>query len=154
MIEKLNQQIMSGVNKVILVGRLGADPEVRTLESGTKVSSIRLATSERYKDRNGNQQEATEWHNVVLWRGLADITEKYLKKGDQVYIEGKIKTRKWTDKDGNDRYSTDIVADEMTMLGGAPGGNAGGGQQSSSAASNQVSEPASSLDDIDDDLPF
>lgn len=145
---------MSGVNKVILVGRLGADPEVRTLESGTKVSSIRLATSERYKDRNGNQQEATEWHNVVLWRGLADITEKYLKKGDQVYIEGKIKTRKWTDKDGNDRYSTDIVADEMTMLGGAPGGNAGGGQQSSSAASNQVSEPASSLDDIDDDLPF
>lgn len=154
MIEKLNQQIMSGVNKVILVGRLGADPEVRTLESGTKVSSIRLATSERYKDRNGNQQEATEWHNVVLWRGLADITEKYLKKGDQVYIEGKIKTRKWTDKDGNDRYSTDIVADEMTMLGGAPGGNAGGGQQSTSAASNQVSEPASSLDDIDDDLPF
>lgn len=139
---------------MILVGRLGADPEVRTLESGTKVSSIRLATSERYKDRNGNQQEATEWHNVVLWRGLADITEKYLKKGDQVYIEGKIKTRKWTDKDGNDRYSTDIVADEMTMLGGAPGGNAGGGQQSSSAASNQVSEPASSLDDIDDDLPF
>ena len=145
---------MSGVNKVILVGRLGADPEVRTLESGTKVSSIRLATSERYKDRNGNQQEATEWHNVVLWRGLADITEKYLKKGDQVYVEGRIKTRKWTDKDGNDRYSTDIVANEMTMLGGASSG--GGGQQSSAPASNQnqVNEPAASLDDIDDDLPF
>lgn len=146
---------MSGVNKVILVGRLGADPEVRTLESGTKVSSIRLATSERYKDRNGNQQESTEWHNVVLWRGLADITEKYLKKGDQVFIEGRIKTRKWTDKDGNDRYSTDIVANEMTMLGGASGGgNAGGGQQAAAPAQNQVNEPASSLDDIDDDLPF
>ena len=150
---------MSGVNKVILVGRLGADPEVKTLESGTKVSSIRLATSERYKDRNGNQQESTEWHNVVLWRGLADITEKYLKKGDQIYVEGRIKTRKWTDKDGNDRYSTDIVANEMTMLGGGSGGsNSGGGQQSQSAApvsnQNQVNEPSSSLDDIDDDLPF
>ena len=145
---------MSGVNKVILVGRLGADPEVRTLESGTKVSSIRLATSERYKDRNGNQQESTEWHNVVLWRGLADITEKYLKKGDQVYIEGRIKTRKWTDKDGNDRYSTDIVANEMTMLGGASGGGNAGGGQSPAPAQNQVNEPASSLDDIDDDLPF
>lgn len=153
---------MSGVNKVILVGRLGADPEVKTLESGTKVSSIRLATSERYKDRNGNQQESTEWHNVVLWRGLADITEKYLNKGDQVYIEGRIKTRKWTDKDGNDRYSTDIVANEMTMLGGSSGNSGGsgsGGQQARSSASapsqNQVSEPtASSLDDIDDDLPF
>lgn len=143
---------------MILVGRLGADPEARTLESGTKVSSIRLATSERYKDRNGNQQESTEWHNVVLWRGLADITEKYLKKGDQVYIEGRIKTRKWTDKDGNDRYSTDIVANEMTMLGGGSGGsNSGGGQQQQSSApeKNQVNEPtASSLDDIDDDLPF
>lgn len=140
---------------MILVGRLGADPEVRTLESGTKVSSIRLATSERYKDRNGNQQESTEWHNVVLWRGLADITEKYLKKGDQVYVEGRIKTRKWTDKDGNDRYSTDIVANEMTMLGGASGGSGSTGQQSSAApSSNQVNEPSSSLDDIDDDLPF
>ncbi|MCB0754929.1 MAG: single-stranded DNA-binding protein [Flavobacteriales bacterium] len=146
---------MSGVNKVILVGRLGADPEVRSLESGTKVASIRVATSEKYKDRNGNQVEATEWHNVVLWRGLADVTEKYLKKGDQVYVEGRIKTRKWTDKDGNDRYSTDIVANEMTMLGGASGGGNSGGGQSSAPAHNQVNEPAaSSLDDIDDDLPF
>lgn len=149
---------MSGVNKVILVGRLGADPEVRSLESGTKVASMRLATSERYKDKNGNQQEITEWHNVVLWRGLADVTEKYLKKGDQVYVEGKLKTRKWTDKDGHDRYSTDIVADEMTMLGGGSGSSdrsgssTGGGQ--SATSSNQVNEPASSLDDIDDDLPF
>ena len=141
---------------MILVGRLGADPEVRTLESGTKVSSIRVATSERFKDKNGNQQESTEWHNVVLWRGLADITERYLKKGDQVYIEGRIKTRKWTDKDGNDRYNTDIVANEMTML-GSSGGGSGQAQASSSPApqKNQVNEPqASSLDDIDDDLPF
>lgn len=149
---------MSGVNKVILLGRLGADPEVRALESGTKVASIRLATTERYKDKNGVQQENTEWHNVVLWRGLADITEKYLKKGDQIYVEGRIKTRKWTDKDGNDRYNTDIVANEMTMLGGSRSGNtSGGGQAQSQPAQqqNQVNEPeASSLDDLDDDLPF
>jgi single-strand DNA-binding protein len=147
---------MAGVNKVILVGNLGADPEVKTLESGTKVASLRLATTERYKDRNGNQQEATEWHNVVLWRGLAEIAEKYLSKGRQVYIEGKIKTRKWTDQSGADRYSTDIIADEMTLLGGPGGGNASGGNAPSAApARNQVNEPpASSLDDIDDDLPF
>lgn len=148
---------MAGVNKVILLGRLGADPEVRSLESGVKVSSIRLATTERYKDKNGVQQESTEWHNVVLWRGLADITEKWLKKGDQVYIEGRIKTRKWTDKDGIDRYTTDIVANELTMLGGSSGGSSSGGQSQSapSAQQNQVNEPqASSLDDIDDDLPF
>ncbi|MFM1875013.1 MAG: hypothetical protein RL266_750 [Bacteroidota bacterium] len=147
---------MSGVNKVILVGRLGADPEVRSLEGGTKVASIRLATSERYKDKNGNQQESTEWHNVVLWRGLAEVTEKYLKKGDQVYVEGKIKTRKWTDKEGNDRYSTDIVADDMTMLGGGSGGDKGGLSSGGGAATsaNRVNEPSASLDDIDDDLPF
>lgn len=144
---------------MILVGRLGADPEVRTLEGGTKVASIRLATTERYKDKNGNQQENTEWHNVVLWRGLAEITEKYLKKGDQLYVEGRIKTRKWTDQNSVDRYSTDIVANEMTMLGGSSGGSgssSGGGQsQAAAPQQNQVNEPqASSLDDIDDDLPF
>lgn len=145
---------MAGVNKVILLGRLGADPEVKTLESGTTVASIRLATTERYKDKNGNQQESTEWHNVVFWRGLADVVAKYLKKGDQAYVEGRIKTRKWTDKDGNDRYNTDIVATEMTMLGGS---SSGGGQSQASAsapAQNQVNEPSASLDDIDDDLPF
>jgi len=147
---------MAGVNKVILVGNLGADPEVKTLESGTKVASLRLATTERYKDRNGNQQEATEWHNVVLWRGLAEIAEKYLSKGRQVYIEGKIKTRKWTDQSGADRYSTDIIADEMTLLGGPGGGNAASNSTPAAApARNQVNEPpTSSLDDIDDDLPF
>ncbi len=150
---------MAGVNKVILVGNLGADPEVKTLESGTKVASIRLATTERYKDKNGTQQENTEWHNVVLWSALADVTERYLKKGSQVYIEGRIKTRKWTDKDGNDRYSTDIVANEMQFLGSpnsGSGSSSGGGQsQSAAPQQNQVNEPQpSSLDDIDDDLPF
>lgn len=145
---------MSGVNKVILVGRLGADPEVRTLEGGTKVASVSLATSERYKDRNGNQQESTEWHNVVFWRGLAEVTEKYLKKGDQVYVEGRIKTRKWTDKDGNDRYSTDIVANDMTMLGGGQKSSSAPHATGSAPANNQVNEPQAGLDDIDDDLPF
>jgi single-strand DNA-binding protein len=149
---------MSGVNKVILVGRLGADPELKTLESGTNVASIRLATTERFKDKNGNPQESTEWHNVVLWRGLAEITGKYLKKGDQVYIEGRIKTRKWTDQNGADRYSTDIVASEMTMLGGPNGGSSSGTGQYSApptkTTGTQANEPSPSLDDIDDDLPF
>jgi len=136
---------------VILLGRLGADPEVKTLESGTKVATIRLATTERYKDKEGNQKEMTEWHNVVLWRGLADITDKYLKKGGQVYIEGRIKTRKWTDQSGADRYSTDIVASEMTLLGGAPGTNTPSSESSPSRGS-EASQPP--IGDIDDDLPF
>lgn len=144
---------MSGVNKVILVGNLGADPEVKTLESGTKVASIRLATTERYKDREGNQKEVTEWHNVVLWRGLADITEKYLKKGRQVYIEGRIKTRKWTDQTGADRYTTDIVADQMTLLGGVSGQS--GSSAPSESQPSRASEPQQPpIGDIDDDLPF
>lgn len=148
---------MAGVNKAIIVGNLGADPEVRSLESGVKVATIRVATTERYKDRDGNQQENTEWHNVVLWRGLADITERYLKKGRQVYIEGKLRTRKWTDQNGNDRYTTEIIAQEMTLLGGAPGQQ--DGQQytpSSTGASNMASEPPAQapIGDIDDDLPF
>lgn len=136
---------------MILLGRLGADPEVKTLESGTKVATIRLATTERYKDKEGNQKEMTEWHNVVLWRGLADITDKYLKKGGQVYIEGRIKTRKWTDQSGADRYSTDIVASEMTLLGGAPGTNTPSSESSPSRGS-EASQPP--IGDIDDDLPF
>jgi len=145
---------MAGVNKVILVGNLGADPEVKTLESGTKVATIRLATTERYKDRDGNPQEKTEWHNVVLWRGLAEITEKYLKKGRQVYIEGSLQTRKWTDQSGADRYTTEIIAREMNMLGGTGGGNADSSPASGSA-SHQVSEPPQqAIGEIDDDLPF
>ena len=109
---------MAGVNKVILVGNLGKDPEVRYLESGTAVANFTLATSETYKDRNtGERITQTEWHNIVLWRGLAEVAEKYLKKGSQVYVEGKLKTRSWEDKDGNTRYTTEIVGDTMTMLG-------------------------------------
>ncbi len=109
---------MAGVNKVILVGNLGKDPEVRYLEGGTAVANFTVATSETYKDKNGNKIEQTEWHNVVVWRGLAEIAEKYLRKGNQVYIEGRLRTRAWDDKDGVKRYTTEIIADNMTMLGG------------------------------------
>lgn len=109
---------MAGINKVILVGNLGKDPEVRYLEGGTAVANFPIATSETYKDRTtGEKKTNTEWHNIVLWRGLAEIAEKYLKKGAQVYIEGKLKTRQWQDKEGNNRYSTEVVGDNMQMLG-------------------------------------
>jgi single-strand DNA-binding protein len=109
---------MAGINKVILVGNLGKDPEVRYLEGGTAVANFPIATSETYKDKNsGEKKTNTEWHNIVLWRGLAEIAEKYLKKGAQVYIEGKLKTRQWQDKEGNNRYSTEIVGDNLQMLG-------------------------------------
>ena len=111
---------MAGVNKVILVGNLGKDPEVRHLESGVPVASFSLATSETYKDRNtGERKTVTEWHNVVLWRGLAEVAEKFLKKGDQVYIEGKLRTRQW-ESDSGTRYTTEVIGDNMTMLGGRP----------------------------------
>jgi len=105
------------VNKAILVGYVGADPEVRYLDSGTPVCNFRLATSEVYKNKNGERVTNTEWHNIVLWRGLAELAEKYVKKGTQLYIEGRIKTRSWDDKDGNKRYTTEIICDSMQMLG-------------------------------------
>jgi len=109
---------MAGINKVILVGNLGKDPEVRYLEGGTAVANFPIATSETYKDRNtGEKKTVTEWHNVVVWRKLAEIAEKYLKKGNQIYIEGKLRTRQWQDKDGNNRYTTEIVGDSLQMLG-------------------------------------
>lgn len=107
---------MAGVNKVILIGNLGKDPEVKYLESKVPVAKFPIATNETWKDRNGEKKEHTEWHNVVLWRGLAEISEKYLQKGDRVYIEGRLRTRSWDDKDGNKRYTTDVIADNMTML--------------------------------------
>ena len=109
---------MAGVNKVILIGNLGKDPEVRYLDSGVAVANITLATTENYKNKQGERVSQTEWHDIVLWRGLAEIAEKYLKKGNSIYIEGKIRTRKWEDKEGNNRYRTEILADNMTMLGG------------------------------------
>jgi single-strand DNA-binding protein len=142
---------MAGVNKVILVGNIGKDPEVRYLDGGVAVANFPLATSETYKDKTGNRIEQTEWHNIVLWRGLAEITEKYLKKGSQVYVEGKIRTRSWDDKDGVKRYTTEIVADNMTMLGGRKdGGNSG--TQSGGQTSQAQSTPSS--DASSDDLPF
>lgn len=111
------------LNKVMLIGNVGKDPDIRYIEGNSangenpKVASITLATSERYRDRNGAQQERTEWHNIVAWRGLADIVEKYVKKGTQLYVEGKIRTRQWTDQSGNKRYTTEIIADNLQLLG-------------------------------------
>ena len=108
---------MSGVNKVILIGNLGKDPEVRYLDSGVAVANLSLATSENYKNKEGERVTQTEWHDVVLWRGLAEVAEKYLKKGSSIYVEGKLRTNKWVDKDENTRYKTEILADKLTMLG-------------------------------------
>ena len=141
---------MAGVNKAILVGNLGKDPEIRHLDNGVAVANFSLATTESYTNKQGERVNQTEWHNVVLWRGLADIAEKYLKKGNSVYIEGKIITRKWEDKDGNVRYSTDIVADKMTMLGSK--------QESASIAhpkNNEETNSSNSSEQLNnDDLPF
>ena len=147
---------MSGVNKVILIGRLGKDPEVRNLDNGTVVANFSIATSESYKDRTtGEKKEITEWHNIVLWRGLADIAAKYLHKGDMVYIEGKLRTRSW-EKEGVTRYTTEVVGDNMTMLSTQRSG--GGGNQSEYRPS---APQAMAQDDFKpsdnsatDDLPF
>jgi single-strand DNA-binding protein len=118
----------AGVNKVILVGNLGKDPEVRHLEGGVSVANFTLATNDYYKDKSGARIERTEWHNIAAWRGLAEVAEKYLRKGHQVYIEGRIRTRQYQDKDNQTRYITEIVADEMTMLGGKPQGEGAAAQ--------------------------
>lgn len=145
---------MSGVNKVILIGNLGKDPEVKYLENNVAVAKFPLATSETWKDRTtGEKKEHTEWHNIVLWRGLAEVVEKYLKKGQKVYIEGKLKTRSWEDKDGNKRYTTEIVADNMTMLSPKDGGES---TESTISDAPVAKEPdlAPATDDKTDDLPF
>lgn len=108
---------MASLNRVCLIGNLGKDPEIRSIPSGSKVASFSIATTESYTGKDGNKQDKTEWHNIVLWRGLADIAEKYLRKGSQVYIEGKLQTRSWDDKDGQKRYITEIVAENLVMLG-------------------------------------
>lgn len=145
---------MAGVNKVILIGNLGADPEVRHLQNGAAVANFRIATSETYKDKQtGEKREQTEWHSIVAWRALAEIVEKYLRKGSKVYVEGKLRTRQWQDKDGNTRYTTEIHADEMTMLDRA-GSNAPGGQPGAQPASAPQPVPMSVAQDEVDDLPF
>ncbi len=144
---------MSGVNKVILIGRLGKDPEVRNLESGATVANFSMVTSETYKDKTtGEKKEITDWHNIVLWRGLAEIAQKYLHKGDMIYVEGKIRTRSW-EKDGITRYTTEIIGDEMTMLSTRR-------SDTGATSSEGYSTPASKSDSIlsesggSDDLPF
>ncbi|MFT6715461.1 MAG: single-strand DNA-binding protein [Saprospiraceae bacterium] len=146
---------MAGVNKVILVGNIGKDPEIRYLDGGVAVANFPLATSETYKDKTGNRVEQTEWHNIVLWRGLAEVTEKYLRKGSQIYIEGKIRTRTWDDKDGIKRYTTEIVADKMTMLGGRKDeGSAGNQAAQNKNTSSSSSSTTTSPQKESDDLPF
>jgi single-strand DNA-binding protein len=142
---------MSGINKVILVGNLGKDPEVRHLEGGAVVAKFPLATSETYKTKDGQRAEQTEWHNIVMWRGLAESAERFLKKGSLVYIEGKIRTRTWDDKDGNKRYATEIVADTMTMLGARRSEESSHQEQ---RPSGQEAQPASTGESAGDDLPF
>lgn len=147
---------MSGVNKVILVGRLGKDPEVRNLDSGVAVANFTLATSESYKDKTtGEKKEVTEWHNIVLWRGLAEIAQRYLHKGDMVYIEGKLRSRSW-EKEGVTRYITEVVADNMTMLSTKPGSYNSGDLNTGSTAPerNQQESFRASVDSSTDDLPF
>ena len=153
-----------GINKVILVGNLGKDPETRYMPSGSAVTNLTLATSESWKDKqSGEAQERTEWHKIAMFGRLAEIAAEYLRKGSQVYIEGKLRTRKWQDKEGKDRYTTEIVADEMQMLGGKGGGagasagagagggmGAGAGGGGSRAAVNDSGPPG----DFDDDIPF
>jgi len=150
------------LNKAILIGNLGADPETRYMQDGTCVCNIRLATTERFKDRNGERQERTEWHRVVLWGKLGEIANQYLHKGSQVYIEGRIETRKWQDRDGNDRYSTDIRAREMKMLGGKGEGaprastNTPAEKPAQSAPADDpfADSPAFNNAPVDDDIPF
>ena len=145
-----------GVNKVILIGNLGQDPDVRYMPSGQAVANVRLATSESWKDREtGEQQERTEWHNVVFFGRLGEIVGEYLRKGSQVYVEGQLRTRKWQDRDGNDRWTTEIRANEMQMLGSRGGGMSSGSSSRSGSGSAGGPPPAAPVaDEPDDDIPF
>ncbi len=164
---------MASINKVILIGNLGADPEVRYAPSGSAIANVTLATTRNWKDKNGEKQEATEWHRVVFYDKLAEIVGEYLKKGRQIYVEGRLQTRKWQDKEGHDRYTTEVVAQEMQMLGSRSGGDTGmdsaptpasRGQESARAKSgpplredkNAPVKPTggSGFDDMEDDIPF
>ncbi|GHC97566.1 single-stranded DNA-binding protein [Pseudorhodoferax aquiterrae] len=167
---------MASVNKVIIVGNLGRDPETRTFPSGGQVCNVRIATTDRWKDKqSGEMREITEWHNVVFNDRLAEIASQYLRKGSQVYVEGSLRTRKWTDKDGNERYTTEIRADQMQMLGSRQGMGGGGGSSGDDdggyeaprrpaapparapaprAAPAPAPKASSGFDDMDDDIPF
>ena len=151
---------MASINKVILIGNLGADPETRYLPSGDAVTNIRIATTDTWKDKNGEKQEHIEWHRIAFFGKLAEIAGEYLKKGAPVYIEGRIRTRKWQDKEGQDRYSTEIVADRMQMLGGRGGGSESMAREPAAASNGggakapQSKKGGGGFDEMDDDIPF
>ena len=158
---------MASVNKVIIIGNLGRDPETRYMPDGGAITNISVATTDKWKDKNGEMQEKTEWHRVAFFGKLAEIAGEYLKKGSQVYVEGRLQTRKWQDKDGQDKYSTEIVANQMQMLGsrqgmGSGGGRAaeagaGGGEEAGGGSRPASKAPAKSggkFDDFEDDIPF
>src|SRR3982751_1691373 len=172
-VDQLRRTLMASVNKVIVVGNLGRDPEMRSFPSGDQVANVTIATTDKWKDKQtGEMKEATEWHRVVFNGRLAEIVGQYLRKGSQVYVEGSLRTRKWTDKDGIEKFTTEIRADQMQMLGsrqgqGGPGGDDGGGyeaprqsapQRAPAAAAPRhataASKAASGFDDMDDDIPF
>ena len=154
---------MASVNKVILVGNLGRDPETRYTTSGDAVTNIRLATTDTWKDKSGEKQERTEWHNIVFYGRQAEIAGEYLKKGRQIYVEGRLQTRKWQDKEGQDRYTTEIIADRMQMLGSREGGGGSVAAEASERPTAGESRPSGkgggapakkNVDDLDDDIPF
>ena len=155
---------MASVNKVIIIGNLGRDPEVRYMPSGDAVANLRIATTDKYKDRNGEMQEVTEWHSVAFFGKTAEICGQYLKKGSQVYVEGSLRTRKWQDKEGNDRYTTEIRGDRMQMLGSRAGGGTADYDEAREeprrapppSAGGSAAKPAggTGFDDLDDDIPF
>jgi single-strand DNA-binding protein len=144
-----------GVNKVILVGHLGKDPEVRYMPSGNAVCNVTLATSDSWKDKqSGEQKDRTEWHNLVFYGRLAEIAGEYLRKGSQAYVEGRLQTRKWQDKSGNDRYTTEIIVNDMQMLGGRGGGGGSADFNAAPASRASSAAPSSGADEFDDDIPF
>ena len=144
-----------GINKVIIVGNLGADPETRYMPSGSAVTNLSVATSEQWKDKQtGEQKERTEWHKVVFFDRLAEVAAEYLRKGSQVYVEGRLQTRKWQDRDGNDRWTTEVIADEMQMLGGRGGGGGAAPMSSGQDSGPPSAPPDTGPDDFDDDIPF
>jgi single-strand DNA-binding protein len=149
---------VASVNKVILIGNLGKDPELRYTPGGAAVVNFSIATNEKWKDKEGNPQERTEWHNIVLWGRLAEIANDYLRKGSPVYIEGRLQTRNWEDRDGNKRYTTEIVGMQMQMLGRAEGAGSGGRDAgpdtSEMSGTGPVTDEKKGSDDVDDDLPF
>ena len=144
---------MAGINKVILLGHLGRDPEMRYMPDGTAVATLNVATSETFKDRDGNRQERTEWHRAVFWGRTAEVAGEYLRKGSQVYIEGRLRTRKWTDKEGQDRYTTEIVGDRLQMVGARRDGGADdhGGHAGSGGGGGM---DQGTVDEFDDEIPF